>query len=75
MVQVENEIGMLTEAREYTAAANLAFSGKVPDALMNYLKKNKNILVPEFSAHCGRRMVFLITGSWEEVFGQGPGDG
>ncbi len=28
MVQVENEIGMLTEAREYTAAANLAFREK-----------------------------------------------
>lgn len=25
MVQVENEIGMLTEAREYTESANLAF--------------------------------------------------
>jgi hypothetical protein len=35
MVQVENEIGMLSEAREYTAAANLAFSEKVPDALMS----------------------------------------
>ena len=69
MVQVENEIGMLTEAREYTAAANLAFSGKVPDALMNYLKKNKNTLVPEFSARW-QKNGFLNSGSWEEVFGR-----
>ena len=30
MVQVENEIGMLTEAREYTAAASLAFNSTCP---------------------------------------------
>ena len=70
MVQVENEIGMLTEAREYTAAANLAFSQKVPDELMGYLKKNKNELVPEFSA-LWQKNGFRETGSWEEVFGKG----
>ncbi len=69
MVQVENEIGMLTEAREYTAAANLAFKEKVPDALMNYLKKNKNILVPEFSARW-QKNGSLNSGTWEEVFGR-----
>ena len=50
MVQVENEIGMLTEAREYTEAANHAFQSQVPDALMHYLIKNKKKLVPEFLA-------------------------
>jgi hypothetical protein len=70
MVQVENEIGMLTEAREYTAAANLAFSGKVPDALMNYLQKYKDQLVPEFSAQW-RKNGFPTEGTWEEIFGKG----
>jgi beta-galactosidase GanA len=69
MVQVENEIGMLTEAREYTDAANLAFHQKVPDQLINYLKKNKNELVPEFVTYWSKNG-FSTTGSWEEIFGK-----
>ena len=70
MVQVENEIGMLTEAREYTSAANHTFNQKVPDELMNYLKKNKHALVPEFST-LWQKNGFLTTGNWEEIFGKG----
>src|SRR6185312_7124464 len=46
MVQVENEIGMLTEAREYTVDANKAFSSDVPQELMDYLVAKKDSLVP-----------------------------
>jgi beta-galactosidase GanA len=70
MIQVENEIGMLTEAREYTEAANLAFKSKVPDELIHYLKKNKNGLVPEFKA-IWEKNGYRETGNWEEVFGSG----
>jgi len=70
MIQVENEIGMLPEAREYTDAANIAFRNKVPDALMSYLKKNKNVLVPEFR-DLWEKNGFRETGTWEEVFGKG----
>ena len=70
MVQVENEIGMLTEAREYTDAANRAFNSKVPDELMSYLKKNKNELVPEFS-QTWEAKGFSTEGTWEEIFGKG----
>ncbi|HET7003130.1 MAG TPA: DUF5597 domain-containing protein [Puia sp.] len=69
MVQVENEIGMLTEAREYTNAANLAFQQKVPDQLMHYLNKNKNELVPELQA-CWSKSGYSTSGSWEEIFGK-----
>jgi beta-galactosidase GanA len=69
MVQVENEIGMLTEARDYTDAANLAIHQKVPDQLINYLKKNKNELVPEFVTYWSING-FSTTGSWEEIFGK-----
>jgi beta-galactosidase GanA len=69
MVQVENEIGMLTEAREYTEAANLAFHQKVPDQLMNYLKKNEKELVPEFITYW-KKNDFAVTGTWEEIFGK-----
>ena len=71
MVQVENEIGMLTEPREYTNAANLAFQQKVPDQLMNYLKENKKVLVPELQI-CWSKQGFATTGSWEEIFGKSP---
>ena len=70
MMQVENEIGMLTEAREYTSAANHAFNQKVPDELMNYLKKNKHELVPEFLT-LWQKNGFLTKGTWEEIFGKG----
>ena len=70
LVQVENEIGMLTEAREYTTAANLAFNSKVPDELMSYLKKNKDDLVPEL-LKLWQFSGFATSGTWEEIFGKG----
>jgi len=70
MVQVENEIGMLTEAREYTEAANALFHRQVPAQLIAYLKKNKKLLVPELVAHW-QKNGFLETGTWEEIFGPG----
>ena len=69
MVQVENEIGMLTEAREYTDAANLAMHARVPGELMSYLKKNKNELVPEFLT-IWEKNGFRTDGSWQEIFGK-----
>ena len=69
MIQVENEIGMLTEAREYTATANEAFNAPVPAVLMNYLKKNKDQLVPEFKQLWSKNN-FTTSGNWEHVFGK-----
>jgi beta-galactosidase GanA len=68
MIQVENEIGMLTEAREYTDAANALFHRPIPAQLMDYLKKNKNVLVPELAANW-QKNGFADTGTWEEIFG------
>jgi hypothetical protein len=39
MVQVENEIGMLPEARDHSAAANEAFNAPVPQKLLTALNK------------------------------------
>ena len=68
-VQVENEIGMLPDARTYDEAANVAFNKAVPEQLFNYLKKNRNSLLPE------TRSIWEVNGSktsgnWEEVFGK-----
>lgn len=69
MVQVENEIGMLPDARCYEAAANAAFEAPVPTTLLSYLQANKNVLLPETIKAWGDRG-FKTKGNWEDVFGR-----
>lgn len=47
MVQIENEIGMLEDARDYSQEADKAFRAPVPTELMNYLQKNKRRCIPK----------------------------
>jgi beta-galactosidase GanA len=72
MVQVENEIGMIPEARDHSAVANDLFSRSVPKELMNYLAQHKDALMPEFRA-VWETSGFKSSGTWEEVFGNGIG--
>src|ERR1035441_5351332 len=70
MMQVENEVGVLRDSRDRSAAANQAFAGPVPKELMDYLQRHKDTLSPEL------REVWVVHGSktngtWEEVFGPG----
>ena len=39
MIQIENEIGMLEDARDYSKEANALFNAPVPAELMSYLQK------------------------------------
>ena len=68
MVQVENEIGMLPDVRDYSAPANAAFAGPVPAQLTAYLAANRATLHPMvrklWESRGGRS-----AGSWGEVFG------
>jgi hypothetical protein len=71
MVQLENEVGVLGDSRDRSAAANEAFAGPVPAELLEYLRKHRDTLLPEF------RKVWEAAGSktsgaWDEVFGGGP---
>jgi beta-galactosidase GanA len=71
LVQVENEIGMIPEARDRSPAAEAAFAAPVPAALMDYLEKNRASLAPELLATwkaAGGRSA----GTWTEVFGSTP---
>jgi len=70
MVQVENEIGMLPTARDYHPLANEKFQGNVPAELIQYLKNNKDDLVPEFYEVWATNG-FKDSGTWEEIFGKG----
>ena len=69
MMQVENEIGMLTEAREHTPGAEKAFKDNVPKELIDYLLSNKDLIVPELKDHWAQTN-FTTKGNWETVFGK-----
>ena len=72
MVQVENEIGMIPEARDHNEEAERLFRAPVPATLLDYLVKNADTLSPELRdgwVAQGKK----TTGSWSEVFGPGPG--
>jgi beta-galactosidase GanA len=69
MIQVENEIGMLPEARDHSALATTAFKKAIPTAFFDYLKKNKENLMPEFRSAWAKNG-FKTSGNWEEVFGK-----
>ncbi|HEU5403090.1 MAG TPA: beta-galactosidase, partial [Terriglobales bacterium] len=71
MIQVENEVGVIPEARDYSPAANAAFAGAVPKPLLEYLKDHADTLSD------GLRNAWFgagkkTTGTWEEVFGKSP---
>lgn len=68
MIQIENEIGMLEDARDYSCEANKIFNAPVPAEFMTYLQKNKKALHPQMlkkweSQGCKKQ------GNWQEVFG------
>jgi beta-galactosidase GanA len=70
MVQVENEVGMILEARDHSSVANNLFNKPVPKELMDYLQKHKDKLIPEFR-QVWEAAGFKTSGTWEEVFGGG----
>lgn len=72
MVQVENEPGMIPDARDHCLAANEQFEDPVPKELMDYLQGHKETLIPEFN-EVWKAGGFKISGTWEEVFGNGVG--
>ena len=64
MIQVENEIGMLEDARDHSPLAEEVYQKGVPQELISYLKKNQKTLHPWLKAR------FDANGkTWKEVFG------
>jgi hypothetical protein len=70
MVQVENEIGMIPEARDYCREAEKVFAQEVPKELIRYLQNNKESLSKELT-QVWERAGMKTSGTWEEVFGNG----
>lgn len=69
MAQVENEVGLFYEARDYNDEARKAYDQGVPADLMQYLTANKNALQPELDS-AWKANGYKTTGSWEDVFGK-----
>jgi hypothetical protein len=68
MVQVENEIGMIPEPRDYSTDANRHFNSNVPAALTDYLIKNKETLHPQLLKKW-QSSNFAINKQWTSTFG------
>lgn len=68
MVQIENEIGMLEDARDHSEAADAFFNASVPDELMSYLRKNRKDLHPYMKEKWSENGS-KTRGTWTEVFG------
>ena len=69
MIQLENEVGLIGDSRDRSAAAEAAFAGPVPPELADYLQKNQTALWPDLRKlweGAGSR----IAGTWQEVFGK-----
>jgi len=70
LVQVENEIGMIPDARDHSPEADRAFSEPVPKELINYLQVHRDSLQPDL-LEAWKTNGYSTSGNWEEVFGKG----
>ncbi|MGD0872710.1 MAG: DUF5597 domain-containing protein [Bryobacteraceae bacterium] len=70
MMQVENEVGVIPDARDHSPAANAAYTQPVPEELMEYLQRHKDSLDPVLRARW-QKAGFKASGGWEAVFGSG----
>lgn len=69
MIQVENEIGMLEDARDHSKLADDVYQKGVPRELLSYLKKNRKALHPWLAARLQDSRLTAKSPSWAEVFG------
>jgi len=71
MMQIENEVGLLGDTRDFSPEATKLFEQQVPGELIKYISNNLSILKPNI------RELYVSNGSktqgtWEEVFGKSP---
>lgn len=68
MLQIENEIGMLEDARDFSPAASRLYGKEVPRKLIDHLLTHKADLQPGLS-DLWRANGAKTSGTWAEVFG------
>lgn len=70
MIQVENEVGVIPDARDYFPAATAAYGQPVAKELMAHLQKHTDSINPQLRARW-QATGFKASGTWETVFGPG----
>jgi beta-galactosidase GanA len=71
MIQIENEIGVIPESRDFSPLANTAFDSPLPKELIDYIVKHGDNIEPELHeawVTAGKK----TNGNWQEVFGTAP---
>jgi hypothetical protein len=71
MVQVENEVGLLGDSRDRSAAAERAFAAPAPAELLDRLQQDRDELHDDLRTRWASQG-FKTAGSWEQIFGAGP---
>lgn len=69
-LQVENEVGVIPQSRDHSAAANAAFNADVPQTLMHYLTEHRANLDTTLRA-AWETAGGKTSGTWRQVFGNG----
>lgn len=69
MMQVENEVGILTAVRDFSPMAENVWKSDVPSNLITYLQSHKGNLFPELEKVWAANG-YKSKGNWEEVFGK-----
>ena len=70
LVQVENETGMIPEARDHSPTADSLYAREVPRELIDYMQRHRDALAPELRARWDAKEN-PTRGTWEQVFGPG----
>src|SRR6185503_8198934 len=68
---IENEVGVLGDSRDRSAAAEAAFVQSVPQSLIDHLSARRESLLPEFR-QTWQAAGSKTSGTWAQVFGAGP---
>lgn len=69
MIQIENEIGMLEDARDHSKEADRQFNSPVPQELTSYLKNMEDKMHP-YMKEKWESNGLKTKGNWAEVFGE-----
>ena len=70
VVQIENEVGVLRQTRDFSKKSDNLIASQVPPELMSYLVKNKNKIETEIKTPWEANGS-KTKGTWTEVFGSG----
>jgi hypothetical protein len=72
MMQVENEVGILGDARDHFSAAEQAFASTAPPQLTDYIKVHRDTLDSRTSRTLRLQQGEKTSGTWAQVFGYTP---